>query len=73
MRGIVALVLLTLLAQCAPAQKSVDFTQGDPASAARVRAEFLHAWNGYKQYAWGHDELKPLRRATTIGTAPRST
>jgi hypothetical protein len=30
--------------------------------AARVKAEFLHAWNGYKRYAWGHDELKPLSR-----------
>jgi len=25
--------------------------------AASVRQEFLHAWNGYRQYAWGHDEL----------------
>ena len=23
-----------------------------------VRAEFLHAWNGYKKYCWGHDDLK---------------
>jgi mannosidase alpha-like ER degradation enhancer 2 len=30
--------------------------------AARVRAEALHAWNGYKKYAWGHDALKPLSR-----------
>jgi len=30
--------------------------------AAEVRAEFLHAWNGYKKYAWGHDDLKPLSR-----------
>jgi mannosidase alpha-like ER degradation enhancer 2 len=28
--------------------------------ADRVRQEFLHAWSGYKQYAWGHDALKPL-------------
>src|SRR6266508_709492 len=28
--------------------------------ATHVRAEFLHAWNGYKKYAWGHDDLKPL-------------
>jgi hypothetical protein len=28
--------------------------------AAEVKAEFLHAWNGYKKYAWGHDDLKPL-------------
>ena len=27
-----------------------------------VRAEFLHAWNGYKKYAWGHDDLKPLSK-----------
>jgi len=30
--------------------------------ANRIRQEFLHAWNGYKQYAWGHDELKPLSK-----------
>ncbi len=32
------------------------------ALAAQVKAEFLHAWRGYKQYAWGHDELRPLSR-----------
>jgi len=30
--------------------------------ATRVRNEFLHAWHGYKHYAWGHDALKPLSR-----------
>lgn len=30
--------------------------------AKDVRAEFLHAWNGYKKYAWGHDDLKPLSK-----------
>jgi Glycosyl hydrolase family 47 len=30
--------------------------------ANRVRKEFLHAWDGYKQYAWGHDALKPLSK-----------
>jgi ER degradation enhancer, mannosidase alpha-like 2 len=30
--------------------------------AKEVRAEFLDAWRAYKQYAWGHDELKPLTR-----------
>src|SRR5277367_680820 len=30
--------------------------------AHRVRQEFLHAWDGYRQYAWGHDALKPLSR-----------
>ncbi len=31
-------------------------------TADSVKAEFLHAWNAYKQYAWGHDGLKPLSR-----------
>ncbi|KAG0244039.1 hypothetical protein BGW41_000467 [Actinomortierella wolfii] len=26
-----------------------------------VREGFLHAWNGYKEYAWGHDEVYPIR------------
>jgi len=30
--------------------------------AEEVKAQFLHAWNGYKKYAWGHDELKPLSK-----------
>src|SRR5947209_5276600 len=30
--------------------------------AEKVRAEFLHAWRGYKQFAWGHDELRPLSK-----------
>jgi hypothetical protein len=28
--------------------------------ADRVKTEFMHAWNGYRQFAWGHDALKPL-------------
>ncbi|KAF8847512.1 class I alpha-mannosidase [Acephala macrosclerotiorum] len=27
---------------------------------AEVKGEFLHAWNGYKKEAWGHDELRPI-------------
>lgn len=30
--------------------------------AGMVKQEFLHAWNGYKKYAWGHDTLKPLSK-----------
>ena len=28
--------------------------------ADRVRVEFLHAWEGYRRFAWGHDALRPL-------------
>ncbi|HTX57735.1 MAG TPA: glycoside hydrolase family 47 protein [Candidatus Acidoferrales bacterium] len=27
---------------------------------AQVRNEFIHAWSGYKQFAWGFDEVKPV-------------
>jgi ER degradation enhancer, mannosidase alpha-like 2 len=30
--------------------------------AQEVRAEFQHAWNGYKQYCWGRDDLRPLTK-----------
>ncbi|MFY9825497.1 MAG: glycoside hydrolase family 47 protein [Thermoanaerobaculia bacterium] len=30
--------------------------------AERIRAELLYSWKAYEQYAWGHDELKPLTR-----------
>jgi len=30
--------------------------------ATRAQTEFLHAWNGYERYAWGHDALRPLSK-----------
>src|SRR5437588_1509679 len=51
--------------------KSTPLRTADAAMAARVRQEFLHAWNGYRQYAWGHDELKPLSKSyRDWGSAP---
>lgn len=29
----------------------------------KVVQAFKHAWEGYKKYAWGHDELRPLSRS----------
>lgn len=37
--------------------------RSDAEMADRVRQEFHHAWNGYKQYAWGHDALKSLSKS----------
>lgn len=31
--------------------------------AEKVKKEFLFAWNNYKKYAWGHDELMPLTKS----------
>src|SRR5207249_8627121 len=43
---------------CAKSRQDVDALQ----LAARVRTEFLHAWNNYERYAWGHDALRPLSK-----------
>lgn len=40
------------------------------AMAARVRAEFLHAWTGYEHLAAGHDELNPLSDTPHDWTTP---
>ncbi|KPP75104.1 endoplasmic reticulum mannosyl-oligosaccharide 1,2-alpha-mannosidase-like [Scleropages formosus] len=28
-----------------------------------VKEAFRHAWKGYKEFAWGHDELKPISKS----------
>lgn len=45
-------------AQRPPRQETINRRE----LAARVRAEFLHAWRGYEKYAWGHDDLRPLSK-----------
>jgi hypothetical protein len=65
------LLLLSLSVAAAPghardASTAVPAASVDDAGAARlaerVKAEFLHAWSGYRQYAWSHDALRPLSR-----------
>jgi mannosidase alpha-like ER degradation enhancer 2 len=58
-RRLSILLLFTIIAApLAGAQQEVNKAR----LASEVRAEFLHAWNGYKKYAWGHDDLKPLSK-----------
>lgn len=54
-----AIVLLCVLSAPTANGQSLEYRQK---LAAGVRAEFLHAWDGYKKYAWGHDDLKPLSK-----------
>ncbi len=58
-----SIILLLILSLSAP----IDHAQRQPVDkqplAAQVRSEFLHAWNGYKKYAWGHDDLRPLSKS----------
>jgi len=53
-------VLMCLLVVASVLNIGQAFSQESTADS--VRNEFLHAWNAYKQYAWGHDELKPLSK-----------
>jgi mannosidase alpha-like ER degradation enhancer 2 len=56
---------LLLCGTCVPLVRAQQINRQSlqPATPAAVRAEFLHAWNGYKKYAWGHDDLKPLSKS----------
>ena len=42
-----------------PAQEA---RPSDAAAAEEVKRELLHAWKGYKQHAWGHDDLLPVSK-----------
>jgi ER degradation enhancer, mannosidase alpha-like 2 len=55
----IILLVFSLSAPIAHPQQTVNKQQ----LAAQVRSEFLHAWNGYKRYAWGHDDLRPLSKS----------
>lgn len=47
-------------AEAAPADEAPIDAAESARLAAQVKAEFLHAWTGYKTHAWGHDDLAPL-------------
>ena len=60
---LVSLLLISLGSSPTQAQsRSARVRPSRAKLAAEVRSEFLHAWNGYKKYAWRHDDLKPLSK-----------
>ncbi|CAH0384494.1 unnamed protein product [Bemisia tabaci] len=42
------------------AKGPVVFAPADNPRQKSVIKAFLHAWHGYKKFAWGHDHLKPI-------------
>ena len=54
MKSFLFVLLLSACVFSASAQERV--------TADDVKREFLHSWNAYKQYAWGHDALRPLSK-----------
>jgi hypothetical protein len=53
-------VLILTFIFCAAVRAGEPPAIDKAALAADVRAQFLHAWNSYKQYAWDHDGLRSL-------------
>ena len=65
MRGLRRSVAAAALAACALAaggSRAAAQTRSPHREAAAIRSAFVHAWDGYVRYAWGHDELRPLTR-----------
>jgi mannosidase alpha-like ER degradation enhancer 2 len=54
----VAVLIAVVALSCDLFGQTIDRKQ----MADRVKAEFRHAWDGYKQYCWGHDDLKPISK-----------
>ena len=45
-----------------PDEPLSDPTEENKRRLGKVKDGFMHAWKGYRKYAWGHDELQPLSR-----------
>lgn len=61
---ITPILILATLWSCQP--KKTPFSDADRAVDSlrhEVATETLRAWQAYKQYAWGHDALKPLSKS----------
>jgi Glycosyl hydrolase family 47 len=59
--GVAILFSVCMFSYCSSVAQAAQTPSPGP-MALQVRGEFLYAWNAYKQYAWGHDELKPLSK-----------
>ncbi|KAA8914616.1 glycoside hydrolase [Sphaerosporella brunnea] len=40
--------------------RNIKRATSDEDRAAAIKEAFRHSWNGYKKFAWGHDELYPV-------------
>lgn len=68
---VAALLLLLVWTGCSTTptestQRDSSNPTGSPTAsplAEEVKSEMLRSWQAYKQYAWGHDVLKPLTRS----------
>ena len=57
-----ACIFIIMLGTVYPQNEISNYSIDKQMLADSVRNEFLHAWNSYKQFAMGHDEVKPLSK-----------
>jgi Glycosyl hydrolase family 47 len=57
-----AAVAVIMALAAAGSRAAAQAPPSPPREATAIRSAFLHAWDGYVRYAWGHDELRPLTR-----------
>lgn len=58
------IMLSSALAVSATTTYAANMTEAQSrVMANKVKHETQHAWQAYKQYAWGHDALKPLSKS----------
>lgn len=43
-----------------PPKDIITFPEANTSRQKSIKKAFQHAWKGYKQFAWGHDHLKPI-------------
>lgn len=50
---------------CRSPEQGASFSFSVPINERQLAVieAFRHAWKGYKDFAWGHDELKPLSKS----------
>nr|XP_019957933.1 PREDICTED: endoplasmic reticulum mannosyl-oligosaccharide 1,2-alpha-mannosidase [Paralichthys olivaceus] len=44
-------------------QEAILSKESETSWLETVRESFRHAWKGYKDFAWGHDELRPISKS----------
>ncbi|XP_053277830.1 mannosidase, alpha, class 1B, member 1b isoform X2 [Pleuronectes platessa] len=44
-------------------QEVIISKESETSRLETVRESFRHAWKGYKNFAWGHDELRPISKS----------
>jgi mannosidase alpha-like ER degradation enhancer 2 len=63
MKKLLCFFVIVSMASCHPHKPGPEKLDRQQMANQVIKA-FEHAWSGYRQYAWGHDALKPLSESS---------